>query len=211
VGLWTLGVNPTTLLAGVGVASVIIGLALQDSLGNLAAGVFILIYRPYDEDDVVHAGGVTGRVKSMGLANTTIVTFDNRRLFIPNRKVWSDVIENRSSESTRRVETTVRISYKEDVDAAFNVIRKTLDEHELVLPDPQPTIFVSKLADSWVEIAVWPWASIDNWWTLTIDLPRAVRQGLEKGGVEIPYPRQEIELAQGESQTDEDKPKPPPA
>jgi small conductance mechanosensitive channel len=195
VGLWFLGVNPTTLLAGVGVASVIVGLALQESLGNLAAGFFILVYRPYDVDDIVRAGGILGKVKEMGLANTTIITFDNRRLFVPNRKILSEVIENRSSEHCRRVQTTVRIAYDQDVDAAIALIRESLDQHELILDKPEPSIFVENLADSWIEIAVWPWTRTETWWDLTIELPKILRLCLQEGGITIPYPRQEVELS----------------
>jgi small conductance mechanosensitive channel len=196
-GFWFLGVNPATLLAGVGVASLVLGLALQDSLGNIAAGFFILAYRPYDEEDIVQAGGVVGCVKAMGLANTTIVTFDNRRLFVPNRKIWSEVIENRSAESTRRVDTVVRIGYQENVDSALQAIREIVVEHELVLEQPEPSVFVSELADSWVEIAVRPWVRAENWWPMTMDLPRALRIGLAKRGIEIPLPRQELDLKSG--------------
>jgi len=196
-GLWVLGVDPTTLLTGVGVLSVIVGLALQDSLGNLAAGMFILIYRPFDVDDAVSAGGVTGVVRTMGLANTTIVTFDNRRLYVPNRKIWSEVIENRSVEIRRRVNLEIRISYRQDLDAAFAVIRGILHEHALVLADPEPQVFVAKQADSWLEIAVWPWASTENWWSAVTALPKELREGLTEAGIPVPYPRREVEMRGG--------------
>jgi small conductance mechanosensitive channel len=194
VGLWVLGVHPTTLLAGLGVLSVIVGLALQDSLGNLAAGFFILVYRPYDVDDIVQAGGVLGTVKQMGLASTTILTFDNRRLNVPNRKIWSEVIENRSAERARRVETTVSVSYDDDIDAAIERIHAILEAEDLVLGMPKPTVFVAKHAESWVEVAVWPWTRVENWWTLTMELPRILRAGLKEAGIEVPFPRQEIQV-----------------
>jgi small conductance mechanosensitive channel len=193
-GFWFLGVNPGTLLAGVGVVSIVLGLALQDSLANIAAGFFILAYQPYDEGDTVQAGGVLGSVTAMGLANTTIVTFDNRRLFVPNRKVWSEIIENHSSESIRRVDTIVRVSYEEDVDSALQVIREIVDGHEMTIEKPEPAVFVAKLADFWVEIAVRPWVAAGNWWPMTMDLPRALRVGLQQHGIEIPLPRQELDL-----------------
>ncbi len=192
LGMWTLGVDPTTLLAGLGVAGVIVGLALQDSLANFAAGVFILIYKPYDVDDYVQAGGVLGKVRQMGLANTLIVTFDNRRLFVPNRKIWSEVIENRSSERVRRIDTTVRVRYDENVDVVMQHCRDILQASELVLPSPAPTIFVEKLEDSWLEIAVWAWTKGDTWWDLTMELPRILHIGLAERGVRVPYPRREV-------------------
>jgi small conductance mechanosensitive channel len=191
-GLWFLGVNPTTLLAGVGVLGVIIGLALQDSLSNLAAGLFILFTRPYDVDDIIESGGVQGTVRAMGLANTTIRTFDGRRLLIPNRKIWGEVIENRSAESLRRVDITVRVAYTEDLDRAIAIVRDLLAANERVLKRPEPEIFVSDLADSWIEIAVRPWVPNKDWWPLLTELPRLVRLRFAEEGIEIPYPRRDI-------------------
>jgi small conductance mechanosensitive channel len=193
-GLWFLGVDPTTLLAGVGVASVIIGLALQDSLSNLAAGFFILSTRPYDVDDIIIAGGVLGTVKAMGLANTTVVTFDNRRLLVPNRKIWGEVIENRSAEPIRRVEIEVRIAYSEDIDRAIAILHDLLAKNERVLEKPEPPIFVSELDDSWVKIAVRPWAKNADWWPLLTELPRLVRIRFAEEGIEIPFPQTEITM-----------------
>jgi small conductance mechanosensitive channel len=167
---------------------------LQDTLGNLAAGFFILLYRPYDVDDAIKAGGEVGLVKAMGMANTTIVTFDNRRLYVPNRKIWSDVIENRSTENRRRVATTLRISYDDDLDRALGIVRDFLAQHELVMDDPAPTVFVSELEQSWIEISVWPSALIENWWALTICLPQDLLNLLRREGIHMPYAQQEIRL-----------------
>jgi small conductance mechanosensitive channel len=194
IGLWTLGVNPGTLLAGVGVLSVILGLALQDSLGNIAAGIFILLYRPYDVDEIVQAGGVVGRVKEMGLANTTIVTFDRRRLFVPNKKIWSEVIENRSAEPLRRTESTIRVRYDEDLDATIEYLREVMKQHELVLDDPPTEVFVSRLDDAWVEISVWPWTRAVHWWTMETNLSRVLRLALDEKGIEHAFPRYEIRI-----------------
>ena len=204
IGLWILGVNPATLLAGIGVLSIVVGLALQDSLGNIAAGVFILIYRPYDVDEVVQAGGVVGRVKEMGLANTTIITFDRRRLYVPNKKIWGEVIENRSAETLRRIEATVRIRYDEDVDATLGFLRETILAHELVLAEPEPEVFVSQLEDSWVEISVWPWVRAENWWAMKTDLRRVLRKSLDQRGVVHAFPRVEISQAGGDLPARED-------
>ncbi len=198
-GLWFLGVNPTTLLAGVGVAGIILGLALQESLSNLAAGFFILLTRPYDVDDIITvSGGVVGTVRAMGLANTTVVTFDNRRLLVPNRKIWGEVIENRSAEAVRRVEIKVRIGYAEDVDRALEIIRDLLTNNERVLSKPEPLIFVSDLADSWIKIDVRPWTRNADWWPLLTELPRLVRLRFAEEGIEIPLPQTEITMRSDE-------------
>lgn len=185
-GLWFLGVNPTALLASMGVLGIIVGLALQDTLGNLAAGLFILIYRPYDVDDSVTAGGVSGKVRAMGLANTTIITFDNRRLFIPNRKIWSEIIENRSAERVRRVEVTVRIAYGDDIEKSLKLIRAVLDEEPTVLKKPEPEVFVSRLDDESIELTVRPWANAEDWWDLTKAVPKLARVRLEESGFRVP-------------------------
>jgi small conductance mechanosensitive channel len=199
-GLWILGVNPTHLLAGVGVAGVIIGFALQDSLSNLAAGFFILATRPFDVDDVVISGTVIGTVRAMGLANTTIVTFDNRRLMVPNRKIWGEVIENRSAELARRVEIEVRIGYNEDLDRAMDILRDLLDKNERALKKPEPAIFVSKLDESWIQIAVRPWVRNADWWPLLTELPRLVKLRFDEEGIKIPVPQRDITM-----QTDRQK------
>ncbi len=191
-GLWLVGANPTTVLAGLGVAGVIVGLALQDSMSNLAAGLFILATKPFDVEDIVEAGGVIGTVEQMGLANTTILTFDRRRLFVPNRLIWGSVIENRSSEPIRRVEVTAKISYQEDLDRSLQVLRDLVDVNEMVLADPEPAIFVKKLADSWVEIAVWPWVKSEDWLDMLRGLPRLIKLRLEDEGIAVPFPRTEL-------------------
>jgi small conductance mechanosensitive channel len=197
VGLWFLGVDPTTLMAGVGVAGIIVGLALQDSLSNLAAGMFILSTRPYDVDDVIRVGGVLGKVRAMGLANTTVITFDNRRMLIPNRKIWGDNIENRSAEPIRRLDMVVRIGYNEDLARAMEILRELVKEDERVLDTPEPHIFVWELADSWIDIAVRPWVWNADWWPMWTDLPRQVRLRFAEKGIDIPIPRREISTSDG--------------
>jgi small conductance mechanosensitive channel len=202
VGLSMLGVNPTHLVTGVGVAGIIIGLALQDSMANLAAGFFILMYRPYDVDDIVSAGNVVGTVKQMGLANTTIVTFDRKRLYVPNRKIWSDVIENHSAEPVRRVEALVKVGYGQDLDRAFGAIRSLLQEHEVVLSEPEPLLYVKDFGDSWLDVAVWCYVPSAKWWATKANLPRLIRLKFEEEGIEIPVPSREI-VTPGRSDSDD--------
>ena len=192
VGFSMLGVNPATLVTGVGVAGIIIGLALQDSMANLAAGFFILMYRPYDVDDIVSAGSVVGTVKAMGLANTTIVTFDRRRLYVPNRKIWSEVIENRSAEPIRRVEVRIKVDYQQNLDGALGAIRELLQEHEVVLNEPEPQLFVKNFGESWLDVAVWCFVPTTEWWATTASLPRLIRLKFEDEGIEVPVPKRRI-------------------
>jgi len=191
-GFWLVGADPTTLLAGAGVAGVVIGFALQDSLANLAAGFFILATRPFDVDDTIRTGTVVGTVKAMWIANTTVVTFDGRRLLIPNRMIWADIIENRSVEPLRRVDITVRVGYDEDIDRAIEILLDLVRSENRILDHPEPVAFVSSWADSWVEIAVRPWGRNEDWWPLLKDLPRLVALRFAEEGIEIPYPRMEM-------------------
>jgi len=188
-GLWLIGADPTTLLAGAGVAGVVIGFALQDSLANLAAGFFILATRPFDVDDTIRTGTVVGTVKAMWIANTTVITFDGRRLLIPNRMIWSDIIENRSVEPLRRVDFTVRVGYEEDINRVIEILHDLTKGEDRVLDQPETAVFVSEWADSWVEIAVRPWARNENWWPLLKDMPRLVVLRFAEEGIKIPYPR----------------------
>jgi small conductance mechanosensitive channel len=191
-GLWVIGANPTTLLTGAGVAGVIIGFALQDSMANLAAGFFILATRPFDVDDVIRTGTVVGTVRAMWIANTTVVTFDGRRLLIPNRKIWADIIENRSAEPLRRADMVVRVGFEEDIDRVIAILHELVKEEGRVLDHPEPSIFTLAWAESWVEIAVRPWTRNADWWPLLMDLPRLVVKRFAAEGIEIPYPRREL-------------------
>lgn len=207
IGLWFIGVNAGTMLAGLGVASVIIGLALQDSLSNFAAGFFILVTRPYDVDDIVQTGAASGTVKKMGLANTTIRTFDGRRLLIPNRLIWGNIIENRSAEAARRVEITVRVGYDQDLDLVLQLLRAVVQEDERVLKTPEPEIFVIDLDESWMSVALRPWVRTRDWWALLTQLPRMVRLRFAEEGIEIPYPKTDIAISGNRNPYDPQEPK----
>lgn len=192
VGLSFIGVQTTTLLAGLGVAGLVIGFALQDSLSNLFAGVAILASRPYDVDDIVEAAGVVGRVRAMGLWNTEIVTFDARRLLVPNKNIWGSNVENRSAEVNRRVEAVARIGYDTDLQAAMAVLERLLQDEARILEDPAPMVWVSRLAESWVEVKLWPWVRTEDWWSLHSDLPRLLRLKLAEEGIDVPVPRRDV-------------------
>lgn len=192
VGLSVIGVDTTTVLAGAGVAGVVLGFALQDSIANFAAGFLILLYRPFDQDHVIEAAGVVGKVRSMGLANTTLLTFDNRRVSIPNSKLWGTVIANRSSEPTRRAEALLRVGFDQDLGRVSDIVLARLEEHELVLSDPAPSLYVSGSGASWMEVTVWAWAENADWWTVTAALPELLKAALEAGAIPVPLPTQRV-------------------
>ena len=196
VGLSQIGVQLGPLLAGLGVIGFIIGFALQDTLSNFASGAMIVIYRPFDIGDVVEAGGVFGKVDAMTLVSTGILTFDNQRLTVPNRKIWGEVIRNVTSEATRRVDLAFSVGYSESLDRAEEVLHQIVTDHPLVLQDPEPLIKVNALAESSVEFVVRPWCKTDDYWSVYWDLTRSVKAVFESEGIRIPFPQQDVHLYQ---------------
>ena len=192
--LAALGVNITPLFALVGGASFIIAFALQETLGNLAAGLMIMINRPFDEGDFVQIAGLGGTVKHVSVVSTTVTTPDNQVIVIPNSKVWGDVITNVTASDTRRVDLVFGISYGDSIEAAQKVLEEVVADHPLVLEDPAPLIRVSELADSSVNFIVRPWAKTGDYWTLYWDLQRAVKEAFDVNGISIPFPQTDMHL-----------------
>lgn len=192
VALSQIGIDIAPLLAGVGVAGFIVGFALQDTLSNFASGVMILFYHPFDIGDVVEAGGVSGYVHHMSLVSTTIRTFDNQILIVPNNKIWGDVIRNKTSVTTRRVDLTFGIGYDDDIAHAERVLREIVDGHELVLDDPPPTIKLHELGDSSVNFVVRPWVKTPDYWAVYWDVTRAVKERFDAEGISIPFPQRDV-------------------
>ena len=192
VALSQVGVNVTALLAGLGIAGFIVGFALQDTLGNFASGAMILMYRPFDVGDVIRTAAASGQVDSMNLVSTTILTFDNQTLVVPNSKIWGDVIQNVTAQDKRRVDLSFGLSHDVDVERAEAIFAKVLSEHDAVLEDPAPAIRVNKLTDSAVEFVVRPWCKTDDYWGLFWDLNRAVKVALDREGIAFGVPRREV-------------------
>jgi small conductance mechanosensitive channel len=196
IGLSQIGVQLGPVLAGLGVIGFIVGFALQDTLSNFASGAMIVIYRPFDIGDVVEAGGVFGKVDAMTLVSTGILTFDNQRLTVPNRKIWGEVIRNVTSEDTRRVDLTFSVGYSDSLDRAEEVLHKIVTDHPLVLPDPEPVIKVQSLAESSVDFVVRPWCKTEDYWSVYWDLTRSVKSAFDSEGISIPFPQQDVHLYQ---------------
>lgn len=196
IGLSQLGIHVGPLLAGLGVAGFIMGFALQDTLSNFASGLMILVYRPFDVGDVVEAGGVGGRVSDMSLVSTTILTFDNQKLIVPNREIWGNVIRNKTAEATRRVDLTVSVGDRRDVPRAVEVLQEILDAHDLVLEQPAPIIKVNALGDSATELIVRPWVKTEDYWTVYWDVTRRMNDELERAGISRPFSRSELRIAE---------------
>jgi small conductance mechanosensitive channel len=199
-GLAQLGISVGPLLAGLGIAGFIVGFALQDTLGNFAAGMMILLFRPYDVGDVVEAGGIFGKVSHMSLVNTTILTFDNQTLVMPNSKIWGDVIKNVTAQEKRRVDMTFGIGYSDDIPKAEQVLKEILTNHDKVLADPAPVVRLHTLNESSVDFVVRPWVKKDDYWDVYWDVTRAVKMRFDAEDISIPFPQRDIHLYRGEQE-----------
>ena len=203
IALAQLGIQIGPVLAGLGIVGFIIGFALQETLSNFAAGVMILIYRPFDVGDAVETGGISGKVKQMNLVSTTITTFDNQRVIVPNRKIWGDVIRNINAEKTRRVDMLFSIGYDDDPDLADRILHEIVDHHELALDDPPPVIRLHTLGESSVDFIVRPWVKSENYWEAYWHITRAVKKRFDEEGISIPFPQQDMHIYSHDSESDE--------
>lgn len=193
-----LGLEITALLTGLGIAGFIVGFALQDTLGNFAAGMMILGYRPFDVGDTVEVGQVFGKVSHMSLVSTTILTFDNQTLIVPNGKIWGDVIKNVTNQQQRRVDMSFRVSYDDDVEQVERVLQDIVRSHEKVFEDPEPLIKVHKLDESHVEWIVRPWTGTADYWSVYWDVTREVKRRFDAEGITIPVPQREIRVQEAD-------------
>lgn len=194
VALAQLGVSLGPVLAGLGVAGFVIGFALQDTLGNFAAGMMILAYRPYDVGDVVEAAGAFGKVQSMNVVSTTILTFDNQTLILPNSKIWGDVIKNVTAQRERRVDMVFGIGYGDDIPKAEKILNDIVVGHEKVLKDPAPVIKLHTLGESSVDFIVRPWSKTEDYWDVYWDITREVKMRFDAEGVSIPFPQRDVHI-----------------
>lgn len=189
VAVGQLGVDITPLIAAIGAAGLVIGLALQGTLSNFASGILILINRPYDVGNVISAGGVTGVVSKMSLVSTTIKTFDNQIMYVPNNEIWNGVITNVTGLPTRRVDLVFGIGYADDIAKAEQIINDAITTHPKVLQDPAPTVKVHELADSSVNFVVRPWSTTADYWDVYWDLTRTIKERFDDAGINIPFPQ----------------------
>jgi small conductance mechanosensitive channel len=182
------------MLAGVGIAGVVIGFALQDTLSNFAAGAMILAYQPFDVGDIIEAGGVMGTVRKMSLVSTTILTLDNQTLIVPNKKVWGDVIRNISTQRTRRVDLMFGVGYEDDIEHVERVLKAIVEADARVLKQPAPLIRLHQLADSSVNFVVRLWTVQESYWDVYWDTTRAVKLAFDREGIKIPFPQRELHV-----------------
>jgi small conductance mechanosensitive channel len=196
VALSSVGFNVGALLAVIGGASFIIGFALQDTLGNFASGIMLLIYRPFDVGDVVEVGGVSGKIDQVSLVSTTIRTFDNKVVLVPNKKVWGEVITNASASARRRVDMVFGIGYDDDEVKAKSILEKIVEANDKVLANPEPVVQMHELADSSVNFICRPWVATADYWDVHWEVTSKVKEEFDAAGISIPYPQQDLHIHQ---------------
>jgi small conductance mechanosensitive channel len=188
------GVQTASLITVLGATGLAIGLALQGTLSDVAAGVMLLLFRPLKVGDYVEAGGNAGTVEELNLFFIVLATPDNVRITVPNGKVWGAAVSNFSANPTRRVDIPTGISYDDDIDAAIKVIKDTISADPRVHGDPEPFVAVSAMSESSIEFAVRVWVDNANFWPVKFDLTRAVKLALDANGITIPYPQRTVHV-----------------
>ena len=189
-----LGVDTTSLVALIGAAGLAVGLALKDSLQNFAAGVMLLIYKPFRVGDYVEAGGKAGIVEHINIFNTVFRATDNKEILIPNGNIYQDNIINHSARPTRRADMVFGIGYEDDIKLAQSVLEKLVEADERILKDPAPTVFITELGESSINFAVRPWVNTDDLWPVKWDMNQKVKLAFDEAGLSIPFPQMDLHV-----------------
>ncbi len=187
-----LGVQTTSLIALLGAAGLAVGLSLQGSLSNFAAGVLIVIFKPFRVGDAIEAGGVLGIVEEIGILTTELRSPDNRKIIVPNSKIMADSIVNYTAKPTRRLDLKVQVSYADDLQKARRVVEEILAGEPRVLKDPSPVIGVLELGDNGVTLAIRPWVNTTNYWPVMFALNERIKERFAQEGITIPFPTQTV-------------------
>lgn len=181
------GIETTSLVALIGAAGLAIGLALQGTLGNIAAGVMLLLFRPFKNGDYVEVAGHAGTVKHLGLFTTELATPDNVQIVIPNGDVWGSSLKNYSAHPTRRVDFVFGIGYGDNIDKAMSIILDAVRADKRILADPEPFLVCSNLGASSVDLTLRVWTASADYWAVKFDLTKAIKEAFDAGGIVIPY------------------------
>lgn len=192
--LGQLGVDTTSAAALLGGAALAIGLALQNQLSSFAAGVMLILFRPFAKGNVVDIGGQMGIVEEIKITSTILKTFDNQLVWLPNSSVWGNKITNFSALPTRRVDLTIGIGYGSDLKKAKELLVAMLKDEPRILDDPAPSVVVSNLGDNSVDFAVRGWAASADWWATRCDLVERIKLSFDEHDIEIPFPQRTVHL-----------------
>ncbi len=191
------GVETTSFIAIIGAAGLAIGLALQGTLSSVAAGVMILLFRPFNVGDFIEGGGQTGTVKSVSLVVTHLNTPDNVEIIVPNNRMWNTSIQNYSHNDTRRLDLTFGIGYGDDIDQALDVLKDIVCNDDRALADPEALFAVGELADNSVNLIVRVWCARGDYFGFKCDLLKAVKQRFDAEGISFPYPQRDVHIIAG--------------
>jgi small conductance mechanosensitive channel len=194
--LGQLGIQTTSFIAILGAAGLAVGLALQGSLSNFAAGFLLIIFRPFKVGDLIEAAGVFGVVEAIQIFTTQLKTADNKTVIIPNAKLTDDNIVNWTVKGTRRVDMVFGIGYDDDIDKARSLMAEIIAEDSRILETPAPQISVSELADSSVNFVVRPWVKVEDYWGVHFDLTEKIKKAFDASGVSIPFPQRDVHVYQ---------------
>ena len=192
--LGLLGVQLSTIIAVIGAAGAAIALALKDSLANIAGGVMIIVTKPFNRDDYIDIGNVSGKVKDIDLFITTLMTYDNKTITVPNGLVNTSILINHSKEDIRRVDCKFNIGYSSDIVLAKQLMKDICDRSDMVLEDPEPVIGVSDHGESAVIMDLLAWCHTDDYWTLKYFLEEEVKHVFDENNIAIPYPQMDIHI-----------------
>ena len=194
--LGQLGIQTTSFIAILGAAGLAVGLALQGSLSNFAAGFLLIIFRPFKVGDLIEAAGVFGVVEAIQIFTTQLKTADNKTVIVPNAKLTEDNIVNWTVKGTRRVDMVFGIGYDDDIDKARSLMADIIAEDSRILKTPPPQISVSELADSSVNFVVRPWVKVEDYWGVHFDLTEKIKKAFDANGVSIPFPQRDVHVYQ---------------
>lgn len=186
------GIQTTSLVAVIGAAGLAIGLALQGTLSNLAAGIMMVVFRPFRVGHYIEAGGQAGSVMEISLFYTELKTYDGLQVIVPNSDIWSSAIKNYSVNPTRMMDLTVGVSYGSDLQKAQEILERLATSDPRALADPAPFVKVKELGASSVDFVFRVWANSSDWWVLKCDLTRRIKEEFDANGIEIPFPTQTL-------------------
>lgn len=189
-----MGVQTTSFVAIIGAAGLAVGLALQGSLSNFAAGVLMILFRPFKVGDYIEAGGTAGTVEEIQIFSTILITPDNKVIIVPNAKITGDNIVNYSAKDTRRMDLVFGVGYGDDLQRVKDILQNILQNDQRVLKVPESMVGVLELADSSVNFAVRPWVKSEDYWPLFFDLKETIKKRFDAEGISIPFPQQDVHL-----------------
>lgn len=192
--LGQLGVETTSLLALFATAGLAVGLALKDQLSNFAAGVMLIIFKPFKNGDFIEAGGVAGVVEVIRIFNTVLRTGDNRELTVPNAHIFGGTIINVSARDTRRIDMVIGIGYRDNIQQAKELLMAIMQEDARVLVEPAPVVMVAELGESSVDLNVRPWVVSGDYWAVRSDLLQTIKSRFDDAGISIPFPQRDLHL-----------------